>query len=310
MSNITHAASKATKFSQTAAKEKQEGTERPYQDERGVLQYAWDGVMSVWLGFRTGSRANDAGACLFINAAVAAACTSDVHSAVARRDELPPKPPGALRFVVVSDTHSRHAALGKLPAGDVFVHSGDILMSSRFWSPGGNVERYRAFNAWLATVPCPIKVVIGGNHDRELETMGPAASTALLSNAVYLENSAVEVVAPSGQPVVLYGSPTSNGRSGNSAFQSAGVAAAALQGASALAAPLKAVVLVTHGPAEDLQQACGAGLKAHLWGHAHAAHGVRRGSNSGVHNFLSVCASVMDTSYCPTNLPVVFDYAL
>jgi hypothetical protein len=180
-------------------------------------------------------------------------------------------------------------------------------MSSRFWSPGGNVARYRAFNAWLATVPCPIKVVIGGNHDRELETMGPAAASALLSNAIYLENSSVEVVAPTGQPVVIYGSPTSTGRSGNSAFQRAGFAAAARQGASALAAPHKAVVLATHGPAEDLQQASGAGLKVHLWGHIHAAHGVWRGSYSGV-NFLSVCASIMDTSYCPTNLPVVFDY--
>jgi hypothetical protein len=48
------------------------------------------------------------------------------------RTALPPKAAhGVVRIVVVSDTHSRHRDLGVLPAGDLFVHCGDVLMSGR-----------------------------------------------------------------------------------------------------------------------------------------------------------------------------------
>jgi hypothetical protein len=299
------------------------------QQQRGVFSFARDSAVHAWLSVRTGGKSEDPESCLFVNSSSSADATS---SRVLRRDNLPPKSnPEALRFVVASDTHGRHASLGRLPPGDVFVHNGDILMTSRLLSPGGRVEQYQRFNEWLTTVPCATKVVIGGNHDAELEVMGLAQCSALFSNATYLANSRMEVATPSGKSsVLLYGSPASSGHSRNSAFQSKEFQAAAMQGAEEAAAAAagagaenrpegaavmvgssnaRAVVLLTHGchgPSKHLREPFGAALKAHLWGHAHGRYGVKKNA-SGKAAFLSVCASIMDTSYCPTNLPVVFD---
>ena len=87
---------------------------------------------------------------------------------------LPPKPVGSTRFVIVSDTHERHEKL-VLPPGDVLIHCGDVLCCSKYLSTRSGVEKLHAFNDWLSTVPCPTKLVIGGNHDSVMETIGKTA---------------------------------------------------------------------------------------------------------------------------------------
>jgi hypothetical protein len=155
----------------------------PPPQQRSFLHGVNDAVMNVWLGFRTGATSNTAD-CLYVahdaTAAPHAADSCDAHGKVRlgevrRRDALPPKDAATIvRFVVVSDTHSRHAEMGVLPSGDVFVHGGDLLMSSRLWSSEGARDQYRDLNAWLGSgaVRCPTKLVIAGNHDRELQAIG------------------------------------------------------------------------------------------------------------------------------------------
>jgi predicted phosphodiesterase len=223
-----------------------------------------------------------------------------------QRTALPAKTRDAVRVVVVSDTHSQHNALGTLPAGDVFVHCGDILMSGRLWSVAGQVAQMRAFNEWLGCVPCATKVVIAGNHEQLAPVLGRQKMAALLSNAKYLENEARGV-----DGLRVFATPLSKGHSSNGAFQDDAFAAATVAAAELAAAPVD--ILITHGPSQgsitsnstpsQLEPWAGR-LKprVHLWGHAHALHGVRIGEG-----IVSVCASIMDGGYRPEHLPVVVD---
>ena len=72
-------------------------------------------------------------------------------------------------------------------------------------------------------------------------------------------------------------------------------------------------VLVMHGPGDELAAALRP--RAHCWGHAHGARGVRRRGESlgegrpAVAAGISVNACVMDGSYTPTRVPIVVDLA-
>eukprot|EP00494_Astrolonche_serrata_P000174 UN00176 len=63
-----------------------------------------------------------------------------------------------LRVVCISDTHNKHEQFGKLPDGDVLVHTGDF-------TDNGSPEEVRAFAAWFESQPHKHKLVISGNHD-------------------------------------------------------------------------------------------------------------------------------------------------
>lgn len=285
-----------------------------------------DSVLDVWVRFRTGSTSNTQ-ECLYVahNAAPTAADDGKLGE-VWNRGDLPAKETNVVRFVFVSDTHSRHNEMGILPEGDIFVHGGDILMSSRMWSSGGRAEKYAEFNRWLGSsaVRCPTKLIVAGNHDRELEDVGTEAARAMLSNATYLENESFVWKGEAGLSVCVFGSPASAGHSQNRAFQGAAFAEAAVQAAAAAGRTVRpandeggaaeappALVLLTHGPSDKGNRnllgaaARGAGgrLRAHLWGHLHRGHGARRAKLCGV----SVCGSIMDAHYCPLNLPIVVD---
>ena len=67
---------------------------------------------------------------------------------------------------------------------------------------------------------------LGGNHDIELETMGPQAAADLLSNATYLQNTHTVCTVPcvgeaeeKARRVCIFGTPSSHGTSGNRGFQ-------------------------------------------------------------------------------------------
>lgn len=64
---------------------------------------------------------------------------------------------GFIRFVSISDTHSRHKHL-VLPKGDVLIHSGDF-------SKHGRYSEIKDFTNWLKKQDFQHKVVVAGNHE-------------------------------------------------------------------------------------------------------------------------------------------------
>lgn len=98
-----------------------------------------------------------------------------------------------MRLVCISDTHGGHRRL-EVPPGDVAVFAGDIAKK-------GSVENLREFDEFLGTLPHSAIVVVAGNHDVCFED-APERAREVLSNAVYLEDEAVEF-----RGVRLYGSP-------------------------------------------------------------------------------------------------------
>ncbi|CAO1616232.1 unnamed protein product [Jaminaea pallidilutea] len=73
----------------------------------------------------------------------------------------PPTSESHVRFVIISDTHSTEPP--DIPPGDVLLHSGDLT------ALGDEVELKQQLD-WLSSLPHPIKVIIGGNHDLALDS--------------------------------------------------------------------------------------------------------------------------------------------
>ncbi|CUF66122.1 Hypothetical protein, putative [Bodo saltans] len=147
----------------------------------------------------------------------------DVAPAVVPIDALPPLLDDAFRVVCVSDTHDGHRQF-RLPAADLLLFGGDIQMTSRNFSASACEKKVRDFNAWLGeNTQVSQKIVIGGNHDAYLESLGRRASKELLSHASYLVFEELAVVHPRHpdriRPLWVYGAPFSLGRSGNAAYQ-------------------------------------------------------------------------------------------
>jgi hypothetical protein len=152
--------------------------------------------------------------------------------------DLPIKQPGTLRLIIVSDTHERHTKLGNIPIGDIFIHCGDILMTSGYSSNKSGLKKLYWFNEWIQSIPCTHKLVIAGNHDTVLEKIGKEAVQSILTNAIYLENCMIEI-----DQLMIWGTPSSSGKSGNTAFQSQTFTKKTLE-----EAPLAAVdILLSHG---------------------------------------------------------------
>jgi len=139
------------------------------------------------------------------------------------RGNYPPKPKGATRFVVVSDTHNRRPHVEWVPDWDVFIHCGDITMTGRH-------SEFSRFRQWLTTMPPENpKIVIAGNHDigldREFcERVGPMRLRKMFDhkgaadsldpshlfdpkmNIHYLQHGALELKTSQGK-IKIFGSP-------------------------------------------------------------------------------------------------------
>lgn len=219
-------------------------------------------------------------------------------------DELPEKKKGRIRIAAVSDTHARHDSIISLPESDIFVHTGDILMSSSLRSHGHGVRTLTHFNDWIADIPATYKVVIAGNHDFVIEQLGSDATQNLLHNCTYLENSSTEL-----GDIRIWGSPLSHGKSWNRSFQSLEYAAYTKECLSNFEMPLD--IILTHGPNRNLYNTIAAASKGsavlsrtlHFWGHWHAGHGTHS-RNDGVQ---SICACIMDGRYNLSNVPIILD---
>lgn len=214
---------------------------------------------------------------------------------------LPPRKEENIRVVVVSDTHERHHKLENLPNSDIFVHCGDIALTGRLFSKKAGVRKLMQFNEWLDSIPAPTKLVVAGNHDKAIESLGKSSAQQVLSNGIYLENNSIKI-----HNITIWGSPLSSGRSPNRAFQSSSFLDETLD--SCPSEPVD--ILITHGPCPDLVTRIPHRL--HLWGHLHNSYGVRRPGRKAIFGkdvqAPSVCAPIMDGKFKMSNLPIVIDF--
>jgi len=98
-----------------------------------------------------------------------------------------------LKVVAISDSHRKHWDV-KIPKCDIFLFAGDAEIDG--------LNALHDFNDWLGTIKADHKIVIGGNHDCELERIGKEECKRLLTNCTYLENETITV-----EGLKIFGSP-------------------------------------------------------------------------------------------------------
>ncbi|RPA75853.1 hypothetical protein BJ508DRAFT_214124 [Ascobolus immersus RN42] len=67
-----------------------------------------------------------------------------------------------VRIVCISDTHNDVLLPENVPGGDIFIHAGDM-------TDNGTFEELEAAYKWISALSHEVKVVIGGNHDMDLD---------------------------------------------------------------------------------------------------------------------------------------------
>lgn len=216
-----------------------------------------------------------------------------------------------MKIVVLSDTHGLHRNV-KVPDSDLLIFCGDITMSGEF-------DVIDDFNKWLGELPNREKIVIAGNHDMTLYEHNDrfiAYGHDVITNAIYLENSDVEI-----DGYTFYGSPYSpsiNGASEHIYRKLFGFNASRDIMRDRWGNPQDADVLITHSPPFgilDIQkQGFHVGdealtgllpeceLKYHFFGHIHEAYGTYIHENGTV--FANT--SVLNENYKLTNKPMEF----
>lgn len=208
-----------------------------------------------------------------------------------------------LRIVALSDTHGLHREV-EVPPGDIMVHAGDLTRH-------GDLHELVDLNAWLGELPHRHKLLIAGNHDWCFEE-GADACTALLPNAIYLQDAAVTL-----EGVTFYGSPWTP-RFFDWAFMLPRGAPLRERWGQI---PGNTRVLITHGPpyghgdrtfrgehagCEELAAAVSRlRPQLHIFGHIHEGAGM---SMDGTTRYLN--ASVVDLNYRPVQPPLVVDLPL
>ena len=168
-----------------------------------------------------------------------------------------------MKILHLSDTHGAHRRLHNLPEADIVVHSGDFTMT------GSEAEAIDFLN-WFCDLPYKHKIFICGNHDM---CMYGANIGGLDSNVHYLCNSGIEI-----EGIKFYGVPM---------FMEDCVTDRQAKFYENI--PSDTDVLITHSPAfgildfddninygseELLAKLPSLNLKAHLFGHIHAQHGI------------------------------------
>mmetsp|Transcript_9600 Transcript_9600/g.15945 ORF Transcript_9600/g.15945 Transcript_9600/m.15945 type:complete len:266 (-) Transcript_9600:247-1044(-) len=259
------------------------------------MSFIVDSIFEAFLYFRLGKSDPEQNRVLYHSSTTGSVEEVDLK-------DLPEKEGYTKRIVIVSDTHDRYRGLN-LPAGDIFIHAGDIFMTGRMFSTQRGEERIADFNEWLGGLDFTDKIVVAGNHDKPIQRVGAVVANKMLTNAIYLQSTTVEL-----DSLKFFGCPLSSGHSRNSAFQSESFAKKSKSDAGRASEGRAVDVLVTHGPNFDMANSLKPQL--HIFGHAHGLHGVHMpGKKLGRHSCecLTVNASIMDTKYNPLNLPIVLD---
>ena len=192
-----------------------------------------------------------------------------------------------MKILHLSDTHGCHHTLRDLPDADVIVHSGDFTMN-------GSQQEAIDFMNWFCDLSYSHKIFICGNHD---DCLYGANIDGLDSNVHYLCNSEVEIYS-----VKFYGVP-----------MFIGDCVTDRQTRNYERIPSDIDVLITHSPAygildfdddinygseEIMTKLSDLNLKAHLFGHIHARHGVKTIGNTIFSN-----GAIMNAGYTNLNKP-------
>ena len=216
--------------------------------------------------------------------------------------QLPPALNHGLRYVAVADTHLLHHDIGKLPAGDVLVHAGDVLVQGNRHHSNHFAALWQDFGSWLRVQQeqggFQYALVTGGNHDGPLqEEVSGQVSLFGSDTTLFVPNGLVEVKKVSSslattttttttqQQIYLNAASRGNPNAANAAFQYT-TDTAARQVWSQVPADADAVVqvLVTHGPPAGILDGHGVGCRVlrrhvleriqpvvHVFGHVHAS---------------------------------------
>lgn len=168
-----------------------------------------------------------------------------------------------MKILHLSDTHGCHRRLRDLPEADVVVHSGDFCMV-------GTEQEAIDFLNWFCDLSYKHKIFICGNHD---DCLYEANIDGLDNNVHYLCNSGIEIDGVKFYGVSMFLEDCITDR----------------QSLNYANIPDDTDVLITHSPAygildfddginygseEILTKLSDLHLKAHLFGHIHAQHGV------------------------------------
>ena len=193
-----------------------------------------------------------------------------------------------MRILHLSDTHNCHHRLRDFPEADVVVHSGDFCMV-------GTEQEAIDFMNWFCDLPYRQKIFICGNHDACLYG---ANIEGLDSNVHYLCNSGIEI-----EGIKFYGI---------SMFTEDCISDRQNRNYSNI--PIDTDVLITHSPAfgildfddnihygskELLTRLSALNLRAHLFGHIHANHGITTIGNTIFSN-----GAIMNTDYTHLLKPI------
>ena len=169
-----------------------------------------------------------------------------------------------MKILHLSDTHGCHHRLQNLPEADVVVHSGDFCMV-------GSEQEAIDFVIWFCDLPYRHKILICGNHD---VCLYGADIDGLDDNVHYLCNSGIEI-----DGLKFYGVPMFMGD-----------CISDRQSRNYAKIPSDTDILITHSPAygildlddninygseEILDRLTALNLKAHLFGHIYAQHGMK-----------------------------------
>ena len=198
----------------------------------------------------------------------------------------------SMKILHISDTHGNHHRLLDLPEADVVVHSGDFTMN------GSEAEAIDFMN-WVCDLPYRHKIFICGNHD---DCLYGANIDGLDDNVHYLCNSGIEI-----DGLKFYGVPMFMGD-----------CVTDRQSHNYVRIPADTDVLITHCPAYgilDFDDGINYGseeilerlpslpnLKAHLFGHIHAQHGILEQNGVTFSN-----GAIMNADYTNLSTPNLID---
>ncbi|HYG50365.1 MAG TPA: metallophosphatase domain-containing protein [Flavobacteriales bacterium] len=207
-----------------------------------------------------------------------------------------------MKFVVISDTHGKHARLN-LPPGDVLIHAGDV-------SGRGIEHEIMDFLQWFAKQPFKYRVFIAGNHDFFFEKYADEHVRKMVPDGViYLNDNGISI-----KDIYVWGSPVQpwfydwafNRRRGEDIKKHWDLI------------PVNTDVLITHGPPANILDKTVHGQnvgckdllkriefikpKFNVFGHIHEAYGVMK-----VNGTTFINASVLNERYLLVNEPVVFE---
>lgn len=100
-----------------------------------------------------------------------------------------------IRIVVVSDTHEDHRMI-KIPNGDILLHCGDFTNRHHWFNLSDDEvpQSLIDFNQWLGQLPHRYKIVIGGNHEVNLDKHSQEEiQSKYLTNCIYLQDQLIEI---------------------------------------------------------------------------------------------------------------------